>query len=784
MLQPCRISRPVEFRQQGRASGYHPLHPGLDMLQTNRNHLASYQEPEPVTEEAVSIPELIGYTIGFIRRRFLIILFTFLFVTAIGEVLVLKLIQPKFMATATIFIDNRKYQMFQHQSMVGDTSIDSYALESQIEILKSENIALAVVRKLHLADDAEFGNPKPGLLGTLLGSSQIASDFARERRALGVVASQLTAKRIGPTYVIEINFKSSNAERASAVANAIADAYIVDQLEGKYEATRRASVWLQDRLKELGDQATDAQRAVIEFKAAKNIVDAGNGRTMNEQRVAEFGGQLNTARQRTAETKARLSRIDDLIGADVEDATIDAAITDAIKSDVFVKLRTQYLERENREREWSARYGPDHLASVNLRNQMHEIRSSIRDELRRVAETYRNEYELAREYEKGLQRELDKATAQAMETNQARVTLTELESAAQSYRSLYDNFLQRYMESVQQQSFPITEARLITKATPPSQKDYRKTFLGFAVVPIGGLFLGFGLAFFRELMDSVFRTERQVKTALGVRCVAMVPIWNTEIPGDPPTARRPDAESLASRSIVRSERLLWTASDAPFSRFADSLRTIKLAADLCGSGDSVRVIGFTSTLPNEGKSTVAAGFAQVIAQAGSRVILVDCDLRNPSLSNSLAPEADVGLFDVISDKAALEDVIWVDRATNLTFLPAVIKSRLAQTSEILASDAIKRLFDRLRLDYDYVVVDLSPLGPVADVRATTRLVDSYVYVIEWGRTDSGTVQRTLREAPGISDNLLGVALNKVDLKLLKRYDTHLTEYYSNEPYGY
>jgi len=131
---------------------------------------------------------------------------------------------------------------------------------------------------------------------------------------------------------------------------------------------------------------------------------------------------------------------------------------------------------------------------------------------------------------------------------------------------------------------------------------------------------------------------------------------------------------------------------------------------------------------------------------------------------------------------ALDDVICVDSATNMAFLPAIIKSPLVQTTEILVSDATKRLFDRLRLSYDYVVVDLSPLGPVADVRATTNLVDSYVFVIEWGRTNTSAVQRALRSAPDVNDNLLGVVLNKTDLKLLKRYDAHLSEYYSNERY--
>lgn len=753
------------------------------MLQTDRNHLASYHESEPAASEAAtSIPELVASIFGFIRRRLLIVILTFAAVTAVGEPIVLKLVQAKFIATSTVFIDNRKYQMFQHQSMVGDTSIDSYALESQIEILKSENIALAVVRKLRLAEDPEFGSPKPGMIGTILGSSQIASDFARERRALAVLGSQLTARRIGPTYVIEISFKSSNAERAATVANAIADAYINDQLDGKYEATRRVVDFLRDRLKELSDQATESQRKVIEFKAENNIVESDNGRTLNEEQVKEFGTQLIAVRQRAAEAKARLTRIEGLIGANVDGAAVDAAVTDAVKSDVFTKLRTQYLEKENREREWSARYGRDHLASVKLRDELREIRSAIRDELKRVGETYKNEYELAKQYEDSLQRELNGAASQSITTNEARVRLRELESAAQSYRSLYDNFLQRYMESVQQQSFPITEARLITKATPPSSKDYRKTLVGLAAVPVGALVFGFGLAFFRELMDDVFRTERQVQTALGTKCVAIVPMWEELEHG--PDISRIDLGPIGSRSIVRDQTPLWSVSDAPFSYFAESVRSIKAAADLCGAGDSVKVIGFTSAVANEGKSTIAACLAQVIAQAGSRVILVDCDLRNPSLSGSLAPDAEAGLVEVISGKADLKDVVWTDPATAMVFLPAVMKSRFAQTNEVLSSDATKKLFDTLRLMYDYVVVDLSPLGPVVDVRATTNLVDSYVFVVEWGRTHTSVVRRTLTSAPTVADNLLGVVLNKTDLKLLSRYDAHLSRYHQGGYYGY
>lgn len=224
--------------------------------------------------------------------------------------------------------------------------------------------------------------------------------------------------------------------------------------------------------------------------------------------------------------------------------------------------------------------------------------------------------------------------------------------------------------------------------------------------------------------------------------------------------------------------------DSPFSRYTESLRVLKVAVDLREIVRSNKVIAFTSSLPNEGKSTLAAGLALMIAQAGARAILVDCDLRNPSLSQTLAPSATAGFIEVVSDKATIDDVLWQsDPKINLSFLPTVLKSRVAHTSEILASAATKKLFDELRKRYEYIIVDLSPLAPVVDVRTTAHFVDSYVCVIEWGRTKIDVVRKALADAPGVYQNLIGTVLNKADITKLSRYDAHRGDYYYNKHYA-
>ncbi len=242
-------------------------------------------------------------------------------------------------------------------------------------------------------------------------------------------------------------------------------------------------------------------------------------------------------------------------------------------------------------------------------------------------------------------------------------------------------------------------------------------------------------------------------------------------------------KSSGPRTIVRGDSAGWTIVDAPLSRYTEAIRAIKLANDLSGTVKSNRVVGFTSSLPNEGKSTIAFSLAQLMSQVGARTILVDCDLRNPSLTREFAPRAKVGLIDVMAGKVSLEEAIWKDASTNLSFLPVVSKFRVAHSSEILGSAPLRKLFEQLRESYDYVVVDLPPLAPIVDVRAATHLVDSFVFVIEWGRTKIDVVQHALGHARGVYDNLLGVVLNKVDMNIFGRYAAHRDDVYYNKHYS-
>jgi capsular exopolysaccharide synthesis family protein len=204
-----------------------------------------------------------------------------------------------------------------------------------------------------------------------------------------------------------------------------------------------------------------------------------------------------------------------------------------------------------------------------------------------------------------------------------------------------------------------------------------------------------------------------------------------------------------------------------------------LSVDLKDQGTS-NAIGLTSCFPGEGKSTIAAGVAALMAEGGANVILVDCDVRNPSLSRAIAPHARVGLLDVIAGAATLTQAVRSDATTNLHFLPAVRRDEVAHLPnalEALASDAAKSVLVALKAKYDYVIVDLAPLIAGTDNRAAARLIDSYVLVIEWGSTKVDAVEYALRHAPGVHERMVGAVLNKVDLATIGRYDNYGAHYY-------
>lgn len=688
---------------------------------------------------------------------------------------------PKFTATGEIEINTPRVQVLQQRSALSDLPIDSSIAPTQVEVLKSEKISLDVIRKLHLNEDPEFVSSGKRLIAFFFGQGA-TTEAEKEEDTLTYFEKHRTINRKGLTYVIQVSFTSLDPEKSARIVNTIMKAYIEDQIAFKHEATHLAGDWLAERLIELAAQASAAERAVAQFKENNNIVDTGvvgpgneQGRLLGELQISEINSQLIFANAATAEAKARLERIMELMSRDIA----DASVADTLKNEVIIKLRGQYLALAQREAILSQKYGTKHYVPVDLRSQMQLVRASIADEMSKISESYKSDYEIALTREHSLRKSLENAIGQSHVSNQAQVQLRELKSNADATRSLYDNFLLRYTEAVQQKdSIPISEIRLMSPAKTPLESSSPKKLMTLSFAVVIGSLLSFAVAYLREASSRVLRTTSQVEYILNVNCLAMVPRLKITLLTPDYVARKESDSTLA----LKSQDFLSHVVDAPLSRYAEAIRSIKVAADLRGSLKSYKVIGLTSTLPNEGKSTIASNLAYLIADAGRSVILVDADLRRPFLTQRLAPGSP-GLIEVVHGQCPIDSAIIELPSSKLRFLAAGITSQLAHTNEILASASIKQLFDTLRDKYDYIIVDLSPVAPIVDVRTTAHLIDTYVYVVEWGRTKVEEIGRGFAVAQGVYDRLLGVVLNKVDLEAQSRYENSYGNFYHHKHYS-
>jgi polysaccharide biosynthesis transport protein len=692
---------------------------------------------------------------------------------------------PEYTALASVILDARKIQVFKDAPVVGDNAMDAAQIENQVEIIRSETIARSVVRELKLSDDPEFVDDRRGVVMTLLwapfGIGE-KSDQERERAAVRTLRNNLGIRRLGVTYVLEISYRSTDPEKAARIANAIVDAYVVDQLDTKYQATKRASSWLQERIEELRNQSDSAARAVQEFKTKNDLVDIGNRGLVSDQQLQEFNSQLIIATSHTAEMRARLERVEDVLRAPAPDEAL-GTVSETLTSPVILRLRQQYLDVRKREADVSLKYGRQHLAAVNLRNEMLELQRSVLNELRRIADSYRSDYEIAKSREVSIKTSLQALVKQADTTGQAQISLKALESAANTYRFILDNFLQKYTEAVQQQSFPISYARLITPAETPLSKSFPKTTLLALLGMIVGATCGVAHSMVIRSLDRTIRTPRELEEKFGIDCLSLIPVISPmpaqiqEIGQLRRTMVGKGASSaLLFRPIQDSNSIMRRSVTEPLSRFAESLRSVKTFIDLTAITRSMKFIGILSALPGEGKSTVAANLASLFANGGAKTLLLDGDLRNPGLSQHLAPQAVRGLQQVIRGAVTLDAALWSDPNTGLKFLPAGVTGRITDSADLMGSERTRSILRSLSEHFDYIIIDLPPLGAAVDARAISPQIDGFIMVVEWCRTREDALREALTAMEMAKEKIIGGVLNKVNYSELNNI------YYYNKSY--
>ncbi len=736
----------------------------------NRFALGADRAEEQKDGDAIDLRELQD----FFWRRWKLIVAAMLAVMAV-TFLILLTITPRYTATVQILLDPKKNQVFGAEAIMPELNLDSGNVDSQISVIQSTNLLRHVVEKQKLTEDAEFGQPaKPGLFGLLLGSlssgeavtpiataSNDGSAPTDVLRAITRLKNSLEVQRVNRTYVLSVSVTSEDPVKAARLANAVADAYVVDQLEARYEAARAASSWLAERIQTLGDQVRQSEEAVAKFRQANNLVSASSeGKiTIGEQQLSELSAQLVTARAETAERKSKFEQaaLVQASGGNIQ------AIPDVVRSNVISNLRQQEAEISSKEADLVSRYSDSHPLVVNARAQKRDIERSISAEVARIISNLKNDYDVAKAHEDSLSASLKQASGSSSLDSDVGVRLRELERANTANKTLFENFLSRSKITDAQSSFEEREARIISPATKPGWASFPKKGLVESLAMVVGLMLGVAGSVALDMLNAGFLTQRAVEEKLGVPVLGAAPILTGK-------DRTVDGKALDPTRYLMAR---------PLSHYAEAIRAVRVGVQMADVDNPAKIVLVTSTVPSEGKTTSVLSLAFSAVKAGHKVAVIDCDLRHPSVTKFFGLESQPGLVDLLTGAAQPEEALF--EIDGLTVLPAGAKSQ--NPPDLLGSERMKQLIENLRGLFDYIVIDSPPVGPVIDAKVLASVVDKVIYVVRWGRTPREIVAQHIESVSG-HRKLAGIILTLVDETQTPRYGPYAnySGYYYNKYY--
>jgi succinoglycan biosynthesis transport protein ExoP len=698
----------------------------------------------------------------FLRRRWRNVACT-IAVVLLPAVSYILLATPRFTADAFVLVEPQKARQAQTQAIANEMGVDSSLMDSQVEIGQSGRVILKVIQDLQLEDDPEFSKSAEGFPARLLQWIRLpherpaATEDVRRSHLLATFRHNLTVRRVALTNVLRISYTSIDPAKAARITNQVAHTYVGDLLRAKYDATVLAGAWLDKRVRALHAQAFAAEHEAQRFRAANSFV-LTTGRGVDEQQLTELNTQLILARAQSADTRAKLDRIESIISS----GDTDAVVNDALRSEVIGRLRSRLLDAARSEANLIRQFGPQHEGAKRLHEEVEGLKDSIVDELNRIAEGYRSDYEIAKSREEFLASSLKSLIDKNMASGHLQITLRDLERDAHTSQALYETFLTRRKELAQQESFPVDEARIITAAVQPLHKSYPRTTLVIGGALCVGMLSGIGVALFREHRDHTFRTRQQVERELGIKCLGLIPTIKGSIAAPPrqnPVGREIRAD-LGVGKIVVSE---------PLSAFAQAIDRAKVEMTATRTDRKTQVVGVVSALPDEGASTIASNLAYAAAMSGQRVLLIDADLRAASLTRAVAGGAAPGLCDLLIRRKPLADLVWREPASELSMLPSG-SQELRISPDILGSIPMRDFLENGTDRYDLVLLDLPALASSVDARCVSSSVDAFVLVLAWGRTSRTVVQNTLSEADSVYERLIGCILNRADIRAMRRFD--------------
>jgi capsular exopolysaccharide synthesis family protein len=675
--------------------------------------------------------------LGALRRRRLplaacIVLIPLLALVALHQV------TPLYTANGTVLYEDRGYAARELQGILRVDPMTDAIMASQAEIVRGLPVAARIADRLGLYDDPEFNVAlrPPGALARLIGAVRglllapaVSDETEPRRRTLRAVQDAIDVSTVKASHVLQVGFTARDPHRAADAANLAMAFYIQDQLDAKVAAVDRASAWLDKRVAELRDQVVRAEDQIAAYRAAHGLAQ-GIHAGLDTERISRLNDDLLTAR---TELAAAQGRLDSLRGKSGSAARAAEALS-------VVQARAQRDLIAGRLAAISAHAGPTNPELVSLRRNLAAADQAVAAEVAHLVAAAEAEQRADQSHVAQLEDALRTARAEQDRSNEAQVALDAMQRDADATRSLLQSAQEGAQQTARQTAIESPEARVISSALPPTDPSFpRRGPLLVAAIAFGVLF-GLLLVHLLELADATFRSGEDVRTRLGLRCLALIP-------------------EVKRRALGRG-RLLDYVLEKPLSPFAEQVRALR--AGLWVERVRPRIVAFTAARPSEGKTTVTLALGRCAALCGERVVVIDCDVRQPSLGRLMDVEYGAGLIDCLQGRARLQDVIRQDSVSGLYIIPAGILD--VNTLSLFLSGTMAALLQQLRQDYDLILLDAPPAHAMTDARVIAGMAEATVLCLRWRSTPLGVVRDAIGLLEEAQASVVGVALTRVDVR--------------------
>lgn len=712
-----------------------------------------------------------------IRRRVPLIIAGTAVLSIIGIAITL-LLPPRYRAETLLLIDPRREQVTNVQEVVSALPADQAALRSEIDVLKSSALIQRVAQAANLVDNPEFNptiDPSVGFPWMLLfwldpERQRELADHAKgfvERvvgrfmpkmnadapagpRDLVAVAAMeygrhVTVTTDGKSLTIRLQVESRDPELAARLANIHAELYVTQQLKNRLLATDRAHSWLGERIEQLRKDVQRSDDAIQKYREENRLIKSGSGTTITMQQLAELNTQLTLAQAEKVQAESRLKRVHDLLR---NKAGIDS-VPEVLASQTIEKLTEQEAALRRLEADGMSRYAnPNHPAIISARAQLRDLHQKIASEVGKIAASLQSSAEIAASRERNLQQAVQGLLKQAADASLAEMKLTQLEREADATRSLYQTFLSRMKETSFGPAPNLADARIVSPADVPIRPSSPRYLLFFVGSFAAALAASAGFAVFLEAKEDRLRSPTQCKGLVGVPGLGLVP----------------QVGRWQGGRVVRIADRIMVGRDGVPRDAVRSVLELLLAASSRKRPFSVLV---TSTVPNEGKTVFAIWLARLSAMAGYRVLLIDADLRRPTVAKALGLGSDTALSTQLTTRETIWSGLREDPVTGMHHIEAA-----TQSDEIHGAASLRQLegvLEESKNLYDLVFIDSAPVLAAPEVLSISQMTDGVIFAVRWGHTPYKQVRHAVNLVRSVSANLIGAVVTRADIRKHSTY---------------